>query len=328
MFVAKVPLRVSFFGGGTDIPFFYENNNYGCVLSTTIDKYIYITLKDHNRLFNENFRMNYSVSETTKEINQIKNDIFRNVLKYFKFKDNIYISTISDIPASSGLGSSSSLVVGLFLIFNKRNKLNLSKKELIKRASEFEISKISKSIGKQDHYASFYGGFNYIKFYKSQNVTINKIKNKNFIKKLEESSLFFWTGIQRSANKVLETQRKDKKNANKILLEIRNIAEQVNDKLMKGKISLKEFGDYLNKTWILKRKLSKRVSNKNLDLVYEKCLKIGALGGKILGAGGGGFLYILAEKKCHRKIIQEMNKNCLVNEKIKFSSKSARIIYK
>ena len=120
MFVAKVPLRVSFFGGGTDIPFFYENNNYGCVLSTTINKYIYITLKDHNRLFNENFRMNYSISETTKEINQIKNDIFRNVLKYFKYKDNIYISTISDIPASSGLGSSSSLVVGLFLIFNKR----------------------------------------------------------------------------------------------------------------------------------------------------------------------------------------------------------------
>lgn len=327
MFVAKVPLRVSFFGGGTDIPYFYENNNYGCVLSTTINKYIYITMKDHSRLFNEKFRMNYSASETTNEINQIKNDIFRNALKYFKFKDSAYISTISDIPASSGLGSSSSLVVGLFLIFNKRNKLNLSNKELIKRASEFEISKISRSIGKQDHYASYYGGFNYIKFYKNQNVKINKIENKNFKNKLEKSSLFFWTGIQRSANNVLELQRKNKKNTNEILLEIRNIAEQVNDKLIKNKISLDEFGDYLNKTWILKRNLSKKVSNKKLDLIYEKCLKIGALGGKILGAGGGGFMYILAKKKYHQKIIQEMKKNGLFLEKIGFSNRPAEIIH-
>lgn len=327
MFVARVPLRVSFFGGGTDIPYFYENNNYGCVLSTTINKYIYITMKDHSRLFNEKFRMNYSASETTNEINQIKNDIFRNALKYFKFKDSTYISTISDIPASSGLGSSSSLVVGLFLIFNKRNKLNLSNKELIKRASEFEISKISRSIGKQDHYASYYGGFNYIKFYKNQNVKLNKIENKNFKKKLEESSLFFWTGIQRSANKVLESQRENKKNTNEILLEIRNIAEQVNDKLIKNKISLDEFGEYLNKTWILKRNLSKKVSNKKLDLIYEKCLKIGALGGKILGAGGGGFMYILAKKKYHQKIIQEMKKNGLFLEKIGFSNSPAEIIH-
>src|SRR5210317_2235353 len=112
MFIAKVPLRVSFFGGGTDIPFFYEKNDYGCVLSTTIDKYIYITLKNHGSLFNEKYRMNYSISETINDLDQIKNDIFRNVISKFKIKENIYISTISDIPSSSGLGSSSSLVTG------------------------------------------------------------------------------------------------------------------------------------------------------------------------------------------------------------------------
>ena len=191
MIIAKVPLRVSFFGGGTDIPFFYKKNNYGCVLSTTINKHIYITLKDHGRLFNEKFRMNYSVSETSNEISEIKNDILRNIIKYFNIKNNIYISTISDIPSSSGLGSSSSLVIGLFLMFNKKNKLNLSRKELVKKASEFEIMKISKSIGKQDHYSAFYGGFNYIKFLKNQNVRISKIQNNSLLKKVEKSSLFF-----------------------------------------------------------------------------------------------------------------------------------------
>ena len=328
MFIAKVPLRVSFFGGGTDIPFFYEKNDYGCVLSTTIDKYIYITLKNHGSLFNEKYRMNYSISETINDLDQIKNDIFRNVISKFKIKENIYISTISDIPSSSGLGSSSSLVTGLFLILNIRNKLNLSKKELIKRASEFEISQISKSIGKQDHYAAYYGGFNFIKFYKNQNVQLRKIENHKFIKKREESSLYFWTGIHRSANKVLESQEKNKKNINDTMLEIRTIAEIVNNKLIKNEINLEEFGSYLNKTWNLKKKLSKKISNNKFDLLYKKCLKIGALGGKILGAGGGGFLYILAKKKYHQKIIQEMKKNDLVNEKIYFSSKAAEIIYK
>ena len=162
---------------------FFKKNNYGCVLSTTINKHIYITLKDHGRLFNEKFRMNYSVSETSNEIGEIKNDILRNIIKYFNIKNNIYISTISDIPSSSGLGSSSSLVIGLFLMFNKKNKLNLSRKELVKKASEFEIMKISKSIGKQDHYSAFYGGFNYIKFLKNQNVRISKIQNNSLLKK-------------------------------------------------------------------------------------------------------------------------------------------------
>ena len=327
MIIAKVPLRVSFFGGGTDIPFFYKKNNYGCVLSTTINKHIYITLKDHGKLFNEKFRMNYSVSETSNEISQIKNDILRNIIKYFNIKNNIYISTISDIPSSSGLGSSSSLVVGLFLMLNKKNNLNLSRKEIAKKASEFEIMKISKSIGKQDHYSAFYGGFNYIKFFKNQNVRISKIPDNGLLKKIEKSSLFFWTGIQRSANKILESQVNNKKYTEEIMLEIRKIADEVHRKIKLNKIDFIEFGKYLHKSWILKRKLSNKISNTEIDNLYEKCLRKGAIGGKILGAGGGGFLYILAREKDHNKIILEMKKNGLVQEEIKFGNKPAEIIY-
>jgi D-glycero-alpha-D-manno-heptose-7-phosphate kinase len=327
MIIAKVPLRVSFFGGGTDIPFFYKKNNYGCVLSTTINKYIYITLKDHGKLFNEKFRMNYSVSETSNEISQIKNDILRNIIKYFNIKDNIYISTISDIPSSSGLGSSSSLVVGLFLLLNKKHNLNLSRKEIVKKASEFEIMKISKSIGKQDHYSAFYGGFNYIKFFKNQNVRISKIPDNVLLKKIEKSSLFFWTGIQRSANKILESQVNNKKYTEEIMLEIRKIADEVHRKIKLNKIDFIEFGKYLHKSWILKRKLSNKISNTEIDNLYEKCIQKGAIGGKILGAGGGGFLYILARETDHNKIILEMKKNGLVREEIKFGNKPAEIIY-
>jgi len=327
MIIAKVPLRVSFFGGGTDIPFFYKKNNYGCVLSTTINKHIYITLKDHGKLFNEKFRMNYSVSETSNEIGEIKNDILRNIIKYFNIKNNIYISTISDIPSSSGLGSSSSLAIGLFLMFNKKNNLNLSRKELVKKASEFEIMKISKSIGKQDHYSAFYGGFNYIKFLKNQNVHISKIQNNSLLKKVEKNSLFFWTGIQRSANKILESQVNNQKYNEEIMLEIRKIADEVHRKIKLNKIDFIEFGKYLHKSWILKRKLSNKISNTEIDILYKKCLRKGAIGGKILGAGGGGFLYILARETDHNKIILEMKKNGLVQEEIKFGNKPAEIIY-
>ena len=318
MITAKIPLRISFFGGGTDIPLFYKKNNYGCVLSSSINKYLYISVKKHANFFNEKYRLNYSISETCNNLNDIQNNIFRETIKYFNIKDNLYISTISDAPSSSGLGSSSALIVGLFMIFNKMYNLKFSKKKIIEEAAQFEINKISKSIGKQDHYSTFYSGIKLIKFFSNEKVLIKKINYKNFKKKIESNLLFFWTGIQRDANVVLKNQNNNIKKNLKGLNKLKYMTLEVFDKIIKNKIEFNEFGSYLHKSWIIKKSFSKTISNDYINKCYNEAIKHGAIGGKILGAGGGGFLMIIANKKNHKKIINKMIKLKLKNIKIKF----------
>lgn len=317
MITAKVPLRISFFGGGTDIPLFYKKNNYGCVLSSSINKYLYISVKKHTNFFNEKYRLNYSISETCNNLNDIENNIFRETIKYFNIKDNLYISTISDVPSSSGLGSSSALIVGLFMIFNKLYNLKFSKKKIIEEAAQFEINKISRSIGKQDHYSTFYSGIKLIKFFSNEKVLIKKINFKNFQKKIESNLLFFWTGIQRDANVVLKNQNNNIKKNLEGLNELKYMTLEVFDKVIKNKIELNEFGSYLHKSWLIKKSFSKKISNNYINKCYSKAIKLGAIGGKVLGAGGGGFLMIIANKKNHKKIINKMKKLKLKNVKIK-----------
>lgn len=318
MIIARIPLRISFFGGGTDIPIFYKNCDHGCVLNTTINKFLYIILKDHGDLFNEKFRLNYSISETANNRKEIKNKIFKEILNFFKVKQRLYLSTISDVPSSSGLGSSSALVVGLFLLFNKKFKLQMKNHELIEKAAQFEINNISNYIGKQDHYASFYGGVNYFEFFKNEKVRRISVKNSEFIKKIEDNLIFFWTGIQRNANTILKKQNNNfTKNFNS-LNQMRDITKEVFKKIEKKKINYKVFGEYLNKTWLLKRELSNVISDDYINKCYNVAMKNGAIGGKLLGAGGGGFLMILAPKSKHKKIIDSLKKYKLKFEKIGF----------
>ena len=326
MITVKVPLRISFFGGGTDIPIFYKKNNFGCVISSTIDRYLYISVKKHSNLFDEKYRFNYSSSETCNNINQIQNNIFREVIKYFKIKDNLYISTISDVPSSSGLGSSSALVVGLFFIFNKLYNYGISDKKIIEKAAQFEINKISNSIGKQDHYSSFYKGIKYLRFNFDEKVFIKKINFSNFNKKIGLNLLFFFTGTQRYSNKILKNQNTKIKTNKYGLIELRKMTDEIFEKLKENKINYKEFGYYLNKSWFIKRSFSKKISNEFIDKCYNESLRSGGIGGKILGAGGGGFLMIVADKKKHKKIISKMLSLGLNHVPINLCEKSAEII--
>jgi len=321
--VSKTPLRVSFNGGGTDIESFYSKES-GFVLSSTIDKFIYVTVKQHGDLFNEKIRLNYSDTEVVSEFDEIQNNIARECLKLLNVPKSIYISTISDIPSQSGLGSSSTFAVGLLNALNVYQGNTLTKKELAEQASIIEIDKLGHPIGKQDQYAASIGGLNIFKFEKNGNVNIEELKNKKNIQELFENSLFFWTGVRRTSLSVLTDQKENTLENFENLKLIKELAIH-SSKLFRGNFDLNLFGKNLDRSWSLKRKLSKKISNQEFNELYEASKKQGALGGKILGAGGGGFLFIVAKKINHDDIRKVF---CDYEEiRFKFENSGSEIIY-
>jgi len=303
MIISKTPLRISFLGGGTDLPIFIKDHNFGCVISTTINKFIYVSIKEHGDLFYENYRLNYSDTEVVNKIDEIKNNIIRETLKFFKIKKKLYISTIADIPSNSGLGSSSAFCVGLInVLYNfvgeKTNKLKLA-------SEAFAIEKdiVGKNIGYQDHFSAVYGGLNFIKFYEKK-FTFQRINNNKIIKPIFNHLISFNLNMYRNANDILKDQvnnyNKNKKNLEKIKeITLLGFKDLKNDKI-------NEFFKKIDKSWSEKRKLSNKISNKIFDNAYKVCLKYGAFGGKISGAGGGGFMNIFANKNKQNKIIEKM----------------------
>ena len=304
--VTRTPLRVSFNGGGTDIKYYYEKEK-GLTLSTTVDKYIYVTVKEHGDLFDEKVRLNYSETENVSKFDYIKNNIIRECLNFFNISKSIYISTISDIPASSGLGSSSSFAVGLINALNVLKGNSLTCEELAEQASYIEIDVLDSPIGKQDHYAAAFGGFNLFNYQKSGKVIVENFQDRNNLKQVFNNAMFFWTGKSRSASKVLTNQKINfGKNIENLNL-IKNLAIESSE-LFKRDFDIIKFGKIIDNSWSLKRKLSNEISNDEFDDVYKKAKEVGAIGGKILGAGGGGFFMIIAEKKYHQEIKKTFGK--------------------
>ena len=298
--VTKTPLRVSFNGGGTDMRYYYERET-GLALSTTIDKYIYVTVKEHGDLFDEKIRLNYSETEVLSNFDDIKNNIIRECLRFLNISNSLYISTIADLPAMSGLGSSSSFTVGLLNALNVFMGNSLSLEQIAEQASYIEIDVLNAPIGKQDHYAAAMGGFNLFNFQKSGKVIVENLNYKDNLQKVFNNSMFFWTGKTRSATSVLINQKQNfKKNIENLHL-IKNLTiESV--ELFKDNFDINKFGKILDNSWAIKRKLSDKISNNEFDILYEKAKKVGAIGGKILGAGGGGFFMIIAEKRYHEAV--------------------------
>ena len=191
MIISKTPLRISFFGGGTDLPTFYKNSNYGAVVSSSINQYLYVTIKKQNKLFDE-YRLNYSITELVKDIDKVKNPIIRECIKFMNIDDYLYISTIADAPSETGLGSSSSFCVGLLNVLYKFKGISVSIEKLAEEASHIEINKLNLSLGKQDHYIAAYGGLNYIKFFDNEKVEIEKMDLYGRIfSKLKKSFLIY-----------------------------------------------------------------------------------------------------------------------------------------
>nr|WP_314506767.1 GHMP kinase [uncultured Lachnoanaerobaculum sp.] len=294
MIITKTPFRVSFCGGGSDMANFYEKYG-GCVLSTSINKYCYISIHPY---FNEKQTLlKYSENELVDEIDQIKHSIFRQVLKDMHIH-GVEITSTADIPGGTGLGSSSTFTVGLLNTLSCYKGKFVSKDKLAKLACEVEIEKLGNPIGKQDQYGAALGGLNYIKFNQDGSVSHELIlmEGKTY-KKLQKNLLMFYTGTTRSANTILAEQTKNITSEDKAknLLKMCGLAKDMKVALENNDIS--SFGKILDEGWQLKKELASGIANPAIDEAYKIAMKNGALGGKLLGAGGGGFLLFYCEEE-------------------------------
>ena len=321
MIITKTPYRISFFGGGSDYPEWYKKFG-GSVLSTTIDKHIYISCRLLPQFFNHKYRIVWSKIENVKKIKQIQHRSVKNLLKYNKIKSGLEIHYDGDLPAKSGMGSSSSFSVGLMQALLKLKKKKISQLNLAKKTIFFEQNIMKETVGSQDQIAASIGGFNKIKFLKNEKIVIKKITSKN-LQKLNSNLLLLYTGIQRDAhtianNYVHKLSNQKEKNIRKIIQYV-NLGEQF---IQSG--NLDDFGRLLHETWMQKKELSSTISNNKIDQLYSQFIKNGALGGKLLGAGGGGFL-LLYIKNTKKNFFLKKFKN-IINIPFKFSDKGCEVI--
>jgi D-glycero-alpha-D-manno-heptose-7-phosphate kinase len=294
--ITRTPLRISFAGGGTDLAAFYERE-HGAVLSTALDKYIYVTVKRHGEIFNEKIRLNYSKSEQVEKIDQIDNHIARECLRFLRIDPPIYISTVGDLPASTGLGGSSSFAVGLLNALHSFRGERASAGQLAEEASHIEIDVLGEPIGKQDQYAAAFGGLNFFSFKPGGAVTVepNRLSN-GALNALFEHFMMFWTGHQRDTSSVLTEQKQKTPQKLDTLVKMRGHAYQLQALLGNGQCDVDAFARVLDETWHLKRGLASTISNSQIDDWYRAAKEAGALGGKLCGAGGGGFILFVARQ--------------------------------
>lgn len=302
MVVTRTPLRVSFVGGGTDLPAFYERES-GAVFSTAINRYVYVTLKRHSELFLEPIRLNYSKSEQVNHIDELENRIARECLRLLEIEPPIYISTVGDVPASTGLGGSSAFAVGLLNALHAYRGERVSPGQLAEEACHIEIDVLGEPIGKQDQYAAAYGGANLFCFKENGGVTVEHQSAANgVLSDLFAHQLMFWTGHQRDASAVLAEQRENTEAKLDCLRNMRDQALQLHEAISSVSIDVEGIGRLLHRSWLLKRELASGITSGRIDAWYQAALDAGAWGGKLCGAGGGGFLLFVAPRAQHDAI--------------------------
>jgi D-glycero-alpha-D-manno-heptose-7-phosphate kinase len=294
LIVTRTPLRVSFAGGGTDLPEFYERD-YGAVFSSAIDKYVYVTVKRHSQLFSEPIRVNYARTEMVERVDDIDNDICRECLKFLEIEPPVYISTVADIPSRTGLGGSSSFAVGLLHALHLYKGERVTPSQLADEASYIEIDVLRQPIGKQDQYATAFGGLNLFRFLPGGQVTVEPQRvSKNTLDLLFDHVMLFWTGMMRDAASVLSEQKQNTGKKVQDLTIMRDHAHLFQQLTSNCRIDAAAIGSILDQSWRLKRQMASTITNPNIDHWYELAVQAGAEGGKICGAGGGGFLLIFA----------------------------------
>lgn len=299
MIITRTPLRISFFGGGTDLPDFYRKD-YGAVLGIGINRHVYVLV---NERFESTVRASYSQTEIVESSDKVRHNLIREGLLHFGIRDKIEVVTVADIPSTgTGLGSSSSTLVGLLNALSSYVNNPLEKDELAEISSDIEINKMSQPIGKQDQYFAAFGGVSYFRFNEDDTVSREKIQvSKNTVTELEENLICFYTGIGRDSSKILSKQSADMESKRSIMMEMRDQAEEGKEVIRHG--DLVKFGQMLNHGWNLKKQLAKGITNNAIDAYYQRGLEAGALGGKLSGAGGGGFITFYCEKE-HQKTLR------------------------
>ena len=286
MIISKTPYRISFFGGGSDYPAWYTKNG-GSVLSTTIDKYIYISCRNLPPFFEHKYRIVWSRIETVNKINQIKHRAVRAMLQYYKIKNGLEIHYDGDLPARSGMGSSSVFVVGLMNALSNHIGKKIEKKRLAVNSINFEQNILNEAVGSQDQIAATYGGFNKIIFKKGGGFIVKPLLvKKRTLEDLNNNLILVYTGLRRTAHDIakgyINKLNKSKKNN---ILEISNFVNESIDCLKNDRLD--DFGYLMHKSWLAKKLLSPAISNNKIDEIYNTAIKNGAIGGKLLGAGGG-----------------------------------------
>ncbi len=295
MIIIRTPFRISFFGGGTDYPPWYREND-GAVLATTIDKYCYISIRRLPPFFEHKHRIVYSLIENVKEIEEIQHPAVKAVYQWAKVSDGLEIHHDGDLPARSGLGSSSSFTVGLIHALRGLNGKIVSKEELAKNAIHVEQNIIKENVGSQDQISAAYGGFNHIRFFRDDSFDVEPvILPKSRKEELEDHLMLFFTGFSRIASTIAGSKIANLKKREQELNSMYAMVEQAISILQDSTTSIEEFGKLLDQSWRYKRQLSEKVSTPEIDELYETAISSGAIGGKILGAGGGGFMLIFAK---------------------------------
>ena len=287
MIITRAPFRVSFCGGGSDLPAFYEKYG-GCVLSTSIRKYMYLSL--HKSFDPEELVLKYSKTEIVRDFNEIEHNYFRQVLRNMDIK-GVEISSMADIPAGTGLGSSSSFTVALLHLLHTYKGEFVSKYSLASDACDIEINQLGNPIGKQDQFAAAFGGLNFIEFKTNGFVDVQPVMMKHeSYKRLQRCILMFYLGGIHSASKILEEQGKNVAEEDKARAQLKmcDLARGLKRELEENNIDA--MGRFLDENWKLKKTLATGISNVAIDEIYDKAMDAGALGGKLLGAGGAGFM--------------------------------------
>jgi D-glycero-alpha-D-manno-heptose-7-phosphate kinase len=321
MIISRTPLRVSFAGGGTDIADYYHTG-FGTVVSCAIRKYVYCTI---NKRFDDDIRVSYSKTEIVDSVDKLEHGIVRECLRKAGIRNGVEITTIADIPSrGTGLGSSSAITVGLLNALYAFKGYRASPKKLAEEACEIEIEKLGEPIGKQDQYITAYGGIQHIQFNADETVLLDPVVCSAKTKReIENHLMLFYTGKTRNASDVLSEQKKNIHMNKAALDKMRDHAEQLFADL--ASLQINKLGQALKQGWELKKSLAKGISVPEIDKLYEKALKAGAVGGKITGAGGGGFLVLFVPPESHWSVRNALTG--LRDLEFKIEPQGSKIIY-
>lgn len=325
MIISRTPTRISFFGGGTDYPTWYLENG-GSVISTTINKYSYITVRELPPFFSYRHRIRYYEHEETQTLDEIRHPAVREVAKHLNFNGGLEMVHNADLPARSGLGSSSTFTVGMLHALYALQGYMPTKRELAMNALVVEQEKIGEAVGSQDQIAAAFGGLNHITFDRSGGFSVNPVTaRREKVEELQEKLLLCFTGFARTASEVAQTQISNFRQNTDLLNEMSALTEEALRILTDPKCPVDDFGALLDVQWNLKRRLSSEVSNTEIDEIYHRGLEAGALGGKLLGAGGGGFMLFYAPKGQHNNIRSALGEKMFVP--FRFENTGSSIVY-
>ena len=322
MIITKTPFRMSFFGGGTDVPSFFEKGK-GSVISTTFDKYVYVTVRHLPRFFEYSTEVEYSIQERVTNIDDIKHPMVRNAMKYLDMHE-LHISYDADLPSRTGLGTSSSFAVGLLNAFYCLKGKYACKKQLANDAIHVERDMCNEAGGWQDQIAASFGGLNRIDFFPGGDHVNPIIISPKRKEELNENLVLFFTGFSRNSFEIQRELTNNIKSKTDTFDEMLRILDDAQDVLENQSRNLDDFGILLNKNWELKKKTNSLASNAEIDELYQKALAAGATGGKLLGAGGGGFLLFYVPKDRQDHVKKALN---LLEVPFKFEKSGTRVIY-